>query len=112
MLKIGVSMMIFAIFCEVINSMSVISPENASLLTMLMEITNGAHAIAVLSLTDKIKTVLIMSGTAFGGLCIAFQTYTVIHSQKLSFVKYLMDKTAISLLTGTLALLWLQISER
>ncbi|MGN0203531.1 MAG: nucleoside recognition domain-containing protein [Coprococcus sp.] len=110
MLKVGVSMMIFAIFCEIIQGISGISPENAAFVTLLMEITNGANVIAGLSLTNKIKTVLIMSGTAFGGLCIAFQTYTLIHSQKLSFIKYLIDKSAISILTGILTLLWLHIS--
>lgn len=110
MLKVGVSMMIFAIFCEIIQGISGISPENAAFVTMFMEITNGANAIAGLSLTNKIKTVLIMGGTAFGGLCIAFQTYTVIHAQKLSLIKYLLDKAAISLITGILTLLYFQIS--
>ncbi len=110
MLKVGVSMMIFAIFCEIINDISGITPETAALFTNLLEITTGAHAIAGLSITNQIKTVLIMSGTAFGGLCIAFQTYTLIRSQKLSFIKYLIDKSAISILTGTLTLLWLRIS--
>lgn len=110
MLKIGISMMIFAILCEILNTVSGISPKTSAIISMLLEITNGAAAISSLPLSNEIKTVLIMSGTSFGGLCIALQTYTVIHSQKLSFVKYLIDKAAVSLLTGSLTLLWLRIS--
>lgn len=110
MLKVGITMMIFAIFCEVLYMLPGISPSFSAAAAMLLEITNGACAVSVLELPDKTKTVLIMGGTAFGGLCIAFQTYTVIHAQKLSLIKYLLDKAAISLITGILTLLYFQIS--
>lgn len=105
MLKVGVFMMLFAILCAMLNQFSVIPDTITALLSMLLEITNGAAAISSLQTANKIKTVLTMSGTAFGGLCIAAQTYTVIHSQKLSFVKYLLDKAVISLLTGLITIL-------
>lgn len=107
MLKVGVFMMLFAILCEMLANLPILSVQSSAIIAIFLEITNGAAAISSLQLATQIKTVLIMSGTAFGGLCIAAQTYTVIHSQKLSFVKYLLDKLVIALLTGLFTLIWM-----
>ncbi len=102
MLKVGVFMMLFAILCELLANFPILPKQLSAIMAMLFEITNGAAAIISLTFSTQIKTVLIMSGTAFGGLCIAAQTYAVIHSQKLSFIQYLLDKLVIALLTGLL----------
>jgi hypothetical protein len=110
MLKIGVFMMLFSIFSTIMSSFTFIPEKAAAILSLLIEITTGAASISVLSISNQIKTVLIMSGTAFGGLCIAAQTYSIIHSQKLSFVTYLMDKLIISLMTACLTFLCIKLS--
>lgn len=109
MLKIGIFMMLFSMFNAILASIPALPAAMAAITAMLLEITGGAAAITELSLPIEIKTVLVMSGAAFGGLCIAFQTYSLIHSQKLSFVKYLLDKTAIGLMTAFFTFCWMKI---
>lgn len=50
-----------------------------------------------------------MGGTAFGGLCIAFQTYPLLHAKKLSFIQYMADKSAVGIITAALVCLLYQI---
>ena len=105
MLKIGVCMMFFSIFQEIIQSLPFISPSAAAILALFLEITSGSAAISRLPWTEFTKTLFIMGGTAFGGLCIAFQSYTVMKAKNLSFTQYLADKSAVGIITA--ALVWI-----
>lgn len=105
MLKIGVCMMFFAIFQEIIRVFPLISPSAGAILALLLEITSGASAIGSLPWPNELKTILIMGAAAFGGLCISAQTYTILHAKKLSFMCYLADKSAVGIITA--ALVWL-----
>ena len=105
MLRIGVCMMFFAIFQELIHILPFISHSATAVLALLLEITSGTSALNTLSWPEEIKTSLIRGGTAFGGLCIAFQTYPLLHAKKLSFIQYLADKSAVGIITA--ALVWL-----
>ena len=112
MLKIGVCMMFFSIFQEIIRSLPFISPSSAAVLSLFLEITSGSAAISRLPWTEFQKTIFIMGGTAFGGLCIAFQSYTVLKSKTLSFVQYLADKSAVGIITAALVWILYQIMGR
>lgn len=109
MLRIGVCMMFFAIFQELIHILPFISHSAAAVLALLLEITSGTSALSTLPWPEEIKTSLIMGGTAFGGLCIAFQTYPLLHAKKLSFIQYMADKSAVGIITAALVCLLYQI---
>lgn len=105
MLKIGVCMMIFSILQEIIESLPFVPASLSAVLALFLEITSGSVAVRLLPLQLCPKTILIMGGTAFGGLCIAFQSFALLRTQKLSFVQYLADKSAVGMITA--ALVWI-----
>lgn len=105
MLKIGVCMMIFSILQEIIGSLPFIPASLSAVLALFLEITSGSAAVRLLPLQPCPKTTLIMGSTAFGGLCIAFQSFVLLRTQKLSFVQYLADKSAVGMITA--ALVWI-----
>lgn len=105
MLRIGICMMFFAIFQEMLNILPFISHSSGAVLALILEITSGTSALSTLPWSHELKTSLIMGGTAFGGLCIAFQTYPLLYVKKLSFIQYLADKSAVGIITA--ALVWI-----
>ena len=105
MLKIGVCMMIFSILQAIIGSLPFVPASLSAVLALFLEITSGSAAVRLLPLQLCLKTSLIMGGTAFGGLCIAFQSFALLRTQKLSCVQYLADKSAVGMITA--ALVWI-----
>lgn len=105
MLKIGVCMMIFSILQAIIGNLPFVPASLSAVLALFLEITSGSAAVRLLPLQLCLKTSLIMGGTAFGGLCIAFQSFALLRTQKLSCVQYLADKSAVGMITA--ALVWI-----
>lgn len=110
MLKIGVCMMFFSILQSIIRSLPFIPESVTAILALFLEITSGSMAIRELSWPEWLQTMLIMGGTSFGGLCTAFQSYTILHTQKLSFIQYLTDKSAVGIITAALVWILYQIT--
>jgi sporulation integral membrane protein YlbJ len=73
----------------------------------LTEVTNGIVAIAGLSVSTQIRYVLAVCCLSFGGLCGLAQTGSMIQTAGLSLSEYLRDKVLLSLLSSTLAIVYL-----
>ena len=87
---IGIYMVIFAIFSSIITHY--LPYRTAYIATAFLEISSGIDTLNSITITDKIKTVLSLSLTAFGGLSALFQSYDLIQKTGLSFIKYIYAK--------------------
>ena len=87
---IGIYMVIFAIFSSIITHY--LPYRTAYIATAFLEISSGIDTLNSITITNKIKTVLSLSLTAFGGLSALFQSYDLIQKTGLSFIKYICAK--------------------
>ncbi len=87
---IGIYMVIFAIFSSIITHY--LPYRTAYIATAFLEISSGIDTLNSIAITNKIKTVLSLSLTAFGGLSALFQSYDLIQKTGLSFIKYICAK--------------------
>ena len=103
-LKIGGYIMLFSIASRFLSFLP-ISAFRKALAMGVLEITNGLQAISALPLQPAKKTALIASVCAFGGLCSAAQTKSVITRSELSITRYLLVKLFCCICTYSLAIL-------
>jgi sporulation integral membrane protein YlbJ len=73
----------------------------------LTEVTNGVVALAKLSVSTGIRYILVIFFLSFGGLSGLAQTGSMIQTAGLSLPEYLRDKILLSLLSSTLAIVYL-----
>lgn len=105
-LIVGIYIMLF---CIVIQFLSSCLPENsisASIFLSSLEITNGIHLLAGLSIPMQQKTALIAGLTSFGGICSILQTKSVLTDNRLSILHYLLVKICMGIASYLLALLF------
>lgn len=105
--KVGVYIMIFAIFTELLELL--LTDHNLIHLILLsnLEITNGITILCQSGLGKEAVYILCLSATSFGGLCAAAQTASMIKGTGIPFYSYLLKKLATALVTSLLALLYL-----
>lgn len=106
--RLGGYIMLFSMFASMLELLPI--PDTAKvLLTGITEITNGIHRLSEFSLPGRLRYVLAMSFTAFGGLSGIAQTSSMVKGTSLSMKRYLLLKlvlTAVStLLAGLIACL-------
>ncbi len=93
---IGVYMVIFAIAGNLVCKY--FTGDVSTIISAYLEIGGGVSILNSMELTAKIKTALILSLTAFGGLSALFQSRDMIRISGLSFIKYTTGKTVCALL--------------
>ncbi len=93
---IGIFIVIFSITSNLITHFFPYKIIQAS--TSFLEISSGINSLASIDIPHKIKTVLFLSLTAFGGLSALFQSYGLIQKTGLSFFKYISAKCLYSLI--------------
>ena len=106
--RLGGYIMLFSMFASMLELLPI--PDTVKvLLTGMTEITNGIHQLSKLPLPGRLRYVLAMSFTAFGGLSGIAQTSSMVKGTDLSMKRYLLLKlvlTAVStLLAGLIACL-------
>lgn len=87
---IGVYMVIFAIAGNLMCSY--FSGDACTIISTYLEIGSGVPVLYSMDISTKIKTALILSLTAFGGLSALFQSRDMIRISGLSFIKYTTGK--------------------
>lgn len=87
---IGVYMVIFSIAAQAL--LSFIPGSHAVIPAAFMEISQGISMLGQTNLPVDIRTALILSLTAFGGLSAIFQSFGIIRESGLSFLKYIIGK--------------------
>ncbi len=107
--KVGVYIMIFAIFTELLGLL----PFGGSLLHLFLlsnlEITNGITLLCQSGLEKETVYILCLSATSFGGLCAAAQTASMIGGTGISLYSYILKKLVTALVTSLLAFLYLYL---
>ena len=76
-----------------------------AILALILEITSGLSNVKAISYVP-LRSLLVVGGLSFGGLCCIFQTNSVISAAKLSLKKYVLDKVLITALTLFLYFCW------
>lgn len=89
--RLGGYILLFSLIYACISHYWPFSPLTGTLLTAPVELTTGLHRIASAGLPWKTKYYTSMMLTAFGGLCIMFQTKSVLEN-KLSLIPYVTSK--------------------
>lgn len=97
MVIIGIYVIIFSIFLAIL--LPFCKPIFLRIMLSFFEITTGLKLLANEPLSDLLKTSLICSLSAFGGLCSAFQIHGVLNYSGAQIKRYLFDKLLLS--TGT-----------
>lgn len=93
---IGVYMVIFAIAGNLMCSY--FSGDACTIISTYLEIGSGVPVLYSMDISTKIKTALILSLTAFGGLSALFQSRDMIRISGLSFIKYTTGKIVCAFL--------------
>jgi sporulation integral membrane protein YlbJ len=100
--KLGGYIMLFSMIASLIQHLPLsILPQ--TVLTGIIEITNGIHGIKDSGLSPRGSYLLAMSFTAFGGLSGVAQTSSMIRQTSLSIKKYMAGKLLLTLLTAALS---------
>lgn len=92
-LSLGGYLMFFSILTLIPQKLLPFSSEIASLVTCLLEITNG------LSYTTVLPWYILLALLQFGGICCMFQTLKYLSKTDLSIKKYILHKTILTILT-------------
>lgn len=82
---------------------------NIPFLMPFLEITNGIPYITNMNISFKIKYVITLCLTSFGGICAIFQTNSMIHDVGLSIKKYQKEKLITAMVTSLLAYVYISI---
>lgn len=108
--KVGVYIMVFAIFTELLRLLPVTGSPLHLVFASCLEITNGITMLCQSDLGSQAIYILCLSETAFGGLCAAAQTASMMKGTGLPISSYLLKKLATALVTSLLAALYLCLS--
>lgn len=107
--KVGVYIMIFAVFAELAALLPASDTPLGFLFLSSLEITNGITMLCQSETSRKLLYILCLSETAFGGLCAAAQTASMLKGTDISVCSYLIKKLATALVTSLLAAFYLYL---
>ena len=107
--KLGGYIILFSLFQGILNLLPHLSPNLKCILLGITEITTGTAAIAQQNWALSLTFPLLLAFTAFGGLCIAFQTKSMLGETDLSLTPYLKGKLCTFFITLTLGILFVKI---
>ena len=107
--KLGGYIILFSLFQGILSLLPHLSPDLKCLLLGITEITTGTAAIAQRNWELSLTFPLLLAFTAFGGLCIAFQTKSMLGETDLSLAPYLKGKLCMFFITLTLGILFVKI---
>lgn len=104
--KIGGYLILFSMLNQYISKLPMLSEMNKIMISGFLEQTTGITLLSQSALDIKVKIVLSIVITCFGGLAITAQTYSVIQGKGLSIKKYLLGKILNALLALILSLIY------
>lgn len=108
-LSIGGFIILFSLISALIEQSKILSfitlpwlntETSTSLITGLLEVTNGVNKIAMANMPLLQKLIITSILIGFGGMSIHFQTLSIIGSTSISFIKYLLGKAIQGILSG------------
>ncbi len=96
------NLIIFTIIINLIKKYIIINPIILSILSGLLEITNGVNQIYLLNLDLTIKISLTIFILSFSGLSIIFQTFSILSNYKIDIKRILITRLVFSIITTIL----------
>ncbi|MBR5227187.1 MAG: hypothetical protein IKV94_00905 [Clostridia bacterium] len=102
-------MTIFSLFSQAICSFLKLSETNSSIVTSVVEITNGLYNLSCSSLTLEKKILLSSFALSFGSLMILYQIFSYVINCKLSFWIFLKHKLIHGILSLFLTYILLKV---
>lgn len=107
--KVGGYIILFSIPAKILSASKFINSYIKDLFISLLEITTGINHISNNSYNIKIKIVLIVAITAFGGISALAQTHSVINNSRLSIFTYFKNKIIHMLIATILAIIYINL---
>ena len=107
--KLGGYIILFSLFQGILQLLPWIPADLKCLLLGITEITTGTAAIAQQNWKLSLTFPLVLAFTASGGICIAFQTKSMLGETDLPLAPYLKGKLCTFLITLTLGILFVKI---
>ncbi len=109
--KLGGYIILFSVLQGILRRLLAAFPRLCCLVLGFTELSTGISALAQTGLGFSGIYPLILAFTSFGGLCIAFQTKSMLSGTDLSLVPYLKGKALSFFLTLVLACLFIKVIE-
>jgi hypothetical protein len=107
LIKLCGYIMFFSIGVQMLQEITFLPDIVKVLCIGVTEATNGIVALSLLTVSQQIRYILAIGCLSFGGLCGLAQTGSMIQTAGLSLPEYLRDKILLSLLSSTLAIVYL-----
>lgn len=104
-LKLCIYVMLFSVAASIISEINFLSDTVKAGLVSLCEITAGLNKLTLLNIPIRIKFMLMMVFTAFGGFSSLFQTMSLSSGAHFNIGKYIAYKVVTALVTALLVLL-------
>ncbi len=99
------------IFFMIINNLILkyinINPIILSIISSILELTNGINQINLLSINNSVKYILVLFALSFNGLSILFQSFSILSDYKLNIKRILVLKLIFSVITIVIFYLFL-----
>lgn len=105
MARLGGYILLFSIGSAAVSHFWILPPKGKYLFLGILEITTGLHNLALSGFVYKIRVLLAMCMSAFGGFCIMAQTKSVL-GKEISFHPYASAKCMNVAVTAALTLLF------
>lgn len=101
------NLIIFMIINNLIIKFININPIILSIISSILELTNGINQINLLSINNSFKYILVLFALSFNGLSILFQSFSILSDYKLNIKRILVLKLIFSVITIVIFYLFL-----
>lgn len=96
--KLGGYITLFSVFAFMMDLIPRSSDFIKAFLTAFLEITTGIQSLSALSLPMPVRSITLITATAFGGLCCAAQSQEMLDSLGISLKRYLRSRATITVI--------------
>ena len=97
------SISIFSFLITIINKVFIFNSFTLSIISGLLEITNGSNNLSLLAIPIKYKVVISSMILSFGGLAIHVQIKSILSDTDIKYTPYLISRIIHSLISGVIA---------
>ena len=87
---------------EIININLNIQPILKSIISGILEITNGIYSVSLLNISTIYKASIITFFLSFGGISIHMQVFGILNKYKLNYLNYLKTRIIHGIISGSL----------
>lgn len=89
---------IFLIISTIINNIIILKPTTSTIISGILEMTQGVKLVSLLEVSEYIKVILITGIISFGGLSVHMQVISIISEEKIRYKYFLLARIIHSIL--------------